>query len=255
MAKIEIENLSHSYFTESNRSLQILKNINLSIENSELVVVLGESGCGKTTFLNIIAGYVNPMEGNVWVNNRRYSVSRPHFSRSLLSQQPCLLPWLNVRENISFGCRLRKDTEDLNNRVNKFIRIMGLEGFEKALPGNLSVGMAQRVSFARALIGKPEMLLLDEPFAALDFITRRRLQDELVRIWQREKFTMLFVTHDIDEAILMGQKIVILGNSPASIEHVISINTPYPRTLAQNKMFKLKVEIQEKFKETMDVKY
>ena len=255
MSKIRIENLSHSYNSQNNNDIEVLKNINLEIRENEFIVVLGESGCGKTTFLNIIAGLMEQTSGTVWVNNDSYAVSRPHFSRSLINQQPCLLPWLNVKDNIGFGCRLRNDKIDLSNRINKFIKLMGLHGFEKVYPSHLSVGMAQRVSFARALINRPEILLLDEPFTALDFITRARLQDELIRIWQKEYYTIVFVTHDIDEAILMGQKIVMLGNQPTKVEHIINVDYKYPRDLNDNKLFKLKIEIQKKFKEIMDIKW
>ena len=254
MAKVKIENLSHSYFSQNNGHIEVLKNINLEIKDYEFIVVLGESGCGKTTFLNIIAGLIGQSKGKVWINNNKYEVNRPHFSRSLINQQPCLLPWMNVKDNIGFGCKLRNDNTDLSNRINKFIKLMGLQGFEKVYPSNLSVGMAQRVAFARSLIGKPEILLLDEPFTALDFITRARLQVELIRIWQKENYTIVFVTHDIDEAILMGQKIVILGNTPTTVEHVINLDYKYPRDLNDSNLFRLKIEIQKKFKEIMDIK-
>ena len=132
---------------------------------------------------------------------------------------------------------------------------MGLESFKKSYPKNLSLGMAQRVAFARALISAPEILLFDEPFTSLDFYNRSRLQVELLRIWQKERYTMVFVTHDIEEAILLGQRIVMLGNSPATIEHVFEVDEPYPRDLKSARIFDLKIDIQNKFKEILDFKW
>ena len=254
MSKIKIENISHSY-KQGDKQHDTLSNINLTIEKGELLVILGESGCGKTTFLNILAGLLTPAAGSVWIDDNRYKVNRPHFSRSLITQQPYLLPWLNVKENIMFGCKLRNDLDDLSNRVNKFLKFMGLESFKKAYPKSLSLGMAQRVAFARSLISTPEILLFDEPFTSLDFYNRSRLQVELLRIWQKEKYTMIFVTHDIEEAILLGQRIVMFGNSPSTIEHIFNVDEPYPRDLKDRKIFDLKIDIQNKFKEILDFKW
>jgi len=242
---IKIKKLSHSYSTQNHKELEVLRNINLNIDKGGFVVVLGESGCGKTTFLNLIAGHTMPTKGKIIINNE--PVTKPHYSRSFIFQQPCLLPWLNVRDNITFGCKLRKEKKNFGQRTDKYIKLMGLESFEKTYPNDLSAGMAQRAAFARSLVGQPELLLLDEPFTSLDFINRKRLQSELIRSWLFEKFTVIFVTHDIDEALLLGNKIVLLSMRPAKIKEVYSIEEKYPRDLTSGKLFNLKSEIQKNF--------
>lgn len=245
MKKIRISNLSFSYPTEKNGKLPVLNDINLEIKAGDFVVVLGESGCGKTTFLNLIAGFLKPTGGEVYVDDEK--ITAPHFSRSFIFQQPLLLPWLNVEDNIAFGCKLRRDFDHLSGRITNFIKLMGLEGFEQVLPDTLSLGMAQRVAIARSLIGAPEILLLDEPFTALDFNTRSRLQNELTKLWLKLKFTSVFVTHSIEEALTVGKKIVILSNRPARVMHTIELEPEIPRDINNEIMVSLKVDIQKRF--------
>ena len=227
--KLLIENIEKKYKHSNKANVPVLKDINIPVSEGSFVMILGESGCGKSTLLNIIAGIETPTSGNIWVDEKK--ITKPHPSVSLLFQQPSLLPWLNVVDNIAFGCKLRGDTENLKNRIEYFIDLIGLSGFEKNYPSELSMGMACRVSLARALIGHPKVLLLDEPFVSLDTFTRTRMQEELISIWKKEKFTALFVTHDIDEAIIMGTKVVLLGGSPCSLRKMIEINAPHPRKI------------------------
>ncbi|MCP4346247.1 MAG: ABC transporter ATP-binding protein [Desulfobacterales bacterium] len=245
--KIRINNVSKTFRLPRGKELKVLRDISFTIKEGDFVVILGESGCGKSTFLNLLAGLTPFSSGEILIDNEE--VSGPHPSRSILFQQPSLLPWLNVEENIVFGCKLRGELDNLKLRTFQLIDIMGLSGFENAYPHELSVGMAQRVCLARSLIGHPEVLLLDEPFAALDTFTRTHLQQELIEFWQVEDFTVVFVTHDIDEAILMGNKIVLLGGHPCRVIEIIDVNLNYPRDMTTRSFFLIRSAILKKLKE------
>lgn len=244
--KIQIEKVCKDYFPPAGAPLKVLDEISLDVDEGDFVMILGKSGCGKSTLLNIVAGLTAASSGTVRADGK--IVRSPDPSISILFQQPSLLPWLNVEENIAFGCKLRGDTENLSYRVHQFIEVIGLSGFEKSKPYELSVGMAYRVCLARALVGRPEVFLLDEPFASLDTFTRTRLQEELINIWLSERFTSIFVTHDIDEAILLGRKIVLLGGAPCRVQEIIEIDSPYPRKITDESFFRFKLDIIRKFK-------
>ncbi len=246
---IHIENVKKAFPLPGGNELTALEDISLTIEVGDFIVVLGESGCGKSTLLNLVAGLQHPSVGDIRMNGER--VTGPHPTRSLLFQQPSLLPWLNVAQNIVFGCKLRGDTENLQCRTSQLIEIMGLEGFERTYPAELSMGMAQRVCLARSLIGHPEVLLLDEPFAFLDTFNRTHLQQELTDFWQIENFTTIFVTHDIDEAILLGNRIIILGGRPSHIIETFDIDLPYPRDISNPAFFQCRSRIFKSFKESV----
>ena len=175
----------------------------------------------------MLAGLEHPTSGTIHVDGKEMFGIHP--SRSMLFQQPALIPWLTVRENVAYGCKIRGDLAELDYRVNQFLEIMGLTGSADAQPAQLSLGMAQRVCLARALVGHPQALLLDEPFASLDTFTQAHIQEELINLWLSEKFTAVFVTHDIDEAIRLGNKIVLLAGEPANIIDIFEINEAYPR--------------------------
>ena len=242
--KIRTESVSKHFCLSHGESLSVLEDINLQINEGDFVIILGQSGCGKSTLLNIVGGLMRPSSGSVWIDEDR--VLGPHRSISMHFQQPSLLPWLDVEDNIAFGCRIRGELEALEYRVNEYIEMMGLSGFEKMHPAELSMGMACRVSIARALVGHPEVFLLDEPFSSLDTFTRTRLQEELINIWLSENFTAVFVTHDISEAVLMGNKIVLLGEQPCRIIDTIEIDLTYPRRLTDESFFRTKKMILEK---------
>ena len=209
-------------------------------------MLLGESGCGKTTLLNMLAGFERPSAGSVRVDGKE--VRDIHPSRIMLFQQPTLIPWLTVEENVAYGCKIRKDLEQLDYRVAQFIEITGLSGFENSKPGELSLGMAQRACLARALVGHPEILIMDEPFASLDTFTKAHIQEEMVNLWLSEQFTVAFVTHDIEEAILMGNRVVLLGGFPVGIIETFDIDLPYPRNINHPVFKAYRQEILKKFK-------
>lgn len=176
-------------------------------------------------------------------------IYKPHPSRPILFQQPSLLPWLNVEDNIAFGCRIRGEFDNLKHRVARFIKLMELTGFEKSHPPELSVGMAHRVCLARAFIGLPKILLLDEPFGALDTFTRFRIQNVLKERWQEKKFTAVFVTHDIDEAIILGTKVVLLDSLPCKIMDIFDINPNDTKDTTSKSFVELRTTILNRFKE------
>jgi ABC-type nitrate/sulfonate/bicarbonate transport system ATPase subunit len=242
---IEIRHLEKS-FPHAQPPHEVLKDITLSIPSGDFITILGKSGCGKSTLLNMIAGIAHPSKGQILFNGERIKGVTP--SIFIVFQKPALLPWLTVEENIAFGCRLRNDRENLLYRVGQFIELSGLSGKSKLFPAELSMGMACRVALARALIGRPQALLLDEPFGALDIFTRTRLQEEMINIWMSEQFTAILVTHDIDEAILMGKRIIILGGNPGRIMALIENPLPYPRKITDENFFRTKTMVLTTFK-------
>jgi sulfonate transport system ATP-binding protein len=208
-------------------ALSVLENINADFTQGEIVSIVGKSGCGKSTLLRIIAGLEPASEGFVEVDGR--IVTRPSEKDvGIIFQEPRLLPWTNVEKNIEFGL---SSPHPGNKKVliREHVDLVGLSGFEKALPKQLSGGMQQRVSIARSLINRPSTLLLDEPFGALDAFTKINMQEEVLWIWEREKTTMILVTHDIDEAVYMGDKVLVMSERPGKIEKIIPIGLPRPR--------------------------
>ena len=220
----------------------------LSICPGEFLMVLGRSGCGKSTLLNIMGGTIAPTEGEVTVGGQM--VNGPDASRILLTQQPTLLPWLTVFENVAFGLRVRKETKGLEERVNEALALVRLEGHREYLPSQLSVGMQQRVCMARAMVGKPSLLMMDEPFGSLDALTRAHLQAEVIKIRQESpETTLVFVTHDIEEALLLGSRLVVLGGDPGRIVADYPLTQAYPRNAADPELLRLKETIMNHFRE------
>jgi len=203
-----------------------LQEVSLSIAAGEFVTIVGGSGCGKSTLLRIIGGLETASEGSVSLSGR--PVAGPGLDRGVLFQDHRLLPWLTLWDNIAFALADAKSARSKNS-IQEHIELVGLAGFENAYPHQLSGGMAQRAAIARALVNRPEILLLDEPFGALDALTRIQLQQEILRIWQVERTTMILVTHDIDEAIYLGDRVLVMSNRPGTVKKEIPIHLPRPR--------------------------
>lgn len=222
---------------------QALDAVSLSVEAGELISIVGPSGCGKSTLLRLIAGLDSPNTGELRVGEK--PITGPSAERGLVFQDPNLFPWLTVRRNIQAGLVARGVLHQKRHEVDEFMRLVGLEAFANAFPHHLSGGMAQRVALARALINHPKILLLDEPLGALDAFTRMRMQDEVLRLWQDRRTTMLLVTHDIDEAIYMSERIVIMTPSPGRIEQIIPVGLDRPRQRNSPEFLRLRSEILE----------
>jgi ABC-type nitrate/sulfonate/bicarbonate transport system ATPase subunit len=220
-----------------------LDGVSLSITAGELVALIGPSGCGKSTLLRLIAGLDSPDSGELWVGAE--AITEPSAERGLVFQDPNLFPWLTVRRNIEAGLVARGVLHEKRHEVDEFMRLVGLETFAKAYPHHLSGGMAQRVALARALINHPKVLLLDEPLGALDAFTRMKMQDEVLRLWEARGTTMLLVTHDIDEAIYMSDRIVIMTPRPGRIERTIAVDLPRPRERNSPEFLRLRSDILE----------
>jgi ABC-type nitrate/sulfonate/bicarbonate transport system ATPase subunit len=217
--------------------------VTLAVAAGELVSIVGPSGCGKTTLLRLIAGLEIPSSGELWVGDER--ITGPSAQRGLVFQDPNLFPWLTVRRNIQAGLVARHLLAEKRHEVDEYLRLVGLEKFASAFPHHLSGGMAQRAALARALINHPKVLLLDEPLGALDAFTRMRLQDEVLRLWQARRTTLLLVTHDIDEAIYMSDRIIIMTPHPGRVERSIAVTLERPRQRNSPQFLTLRSQILE----------
>jgi len=223
---LEINNIT-KYFKLGNEQIQALENIHFEVASGELICLIGPSGCGKTTLLRIIAGLEKQASGQILLNGNVIDATGPE--RGMIFQEPRLFPWLTLEENIAFGIKGRYEKRLLQTVVRELLEIVGLNDFAKAWPSQLSGGMAQRAAIARALAADPLILLLDEPFTALDALTRTKLQNDFLHLWQSTHKTCIHVTHDIDEALILGQKIIVMQPSPGSVREIIPIPFTYPR--------------------------
>jgi NitT/TauT family transport system ATP-binding protein len=224
-------------FTRDGKSTPVLNDINLTVAEGEFVCLLGPSGCGKSTLLSAMAGFLSPTSGEVTIDGE--AVRGPDPRRIFVFQERGVFPWLTVEGNIAFGL-FHLPAAERQQRVAHYIRMVGLEGFEKAYPPALSGGMKQRLEVARALAVNPDMLFLDEPFGALDSITRLVMRGELLRIWQAERKTIIFVTHDIDEAVQLADRVVVMSARPATIQQIVNIDIPHPRDISSARYLELR---------------
>ncbi len=226
--KVKIDNVKKIY-NSRNGEMIALNGVNLDIYENEFICVVGPSGCGKSTLLNIIAGLLEPSSGKVYCDGKE--VVGTGTERGVVFQQYALFPWMTVKKNVMFGLNLQgiKGAE-AEEKAMKYIKMVQLEDFLDHYPKELSGGMKQRVAIARAYAVNPSVLLMDEPFGALDAQTRTQLQSELLETWEKERKTCFFITHDVDEAIILAQKVIIMSARPGRIKEIVDINIPYPRT-------------------------
>ena len=227
--KVQIKAVEKVYEGRNGKTIA-LNGVDMDIYDNEFICVVGPSGCGKSTLLNIIAGLHEPTSGEVLVDGVK--VEGTGVDRGVVFQQYALFPWLTVKKNVEFGLKLKKDLtpQQREEIAMKYIKMVGLEKFVNAYPKELSGGMKQRVAIARAYAVNPSLLLMDEPFGALDAQTRTQLQTELLKTWEEEKKTCFFITHDVEEAILLASRVVVMSARPGRIKEVIDIDIPYPRT-------------------------
>ena len=244
-ASLRIGSVSKEFPTLEDPAVRVvaLDGVTLSVAAGELVSIVGPSGCGKSTLLRLAAGLDSPTSGELYIGSEL--ITAPSAERGLVFQDPNLFPWLTVRRNIQSGLVARGVLHEKRHEVDEFMRLVGLEGFANAYPHHLSGGMAQRVALARSLINHPKVLLLDEPLGALDAFTRMRMQDEVLRLWEARGTTMLLVTHDIDEAIYMSDRIVIMTPRPGRIERIIDVKLQRPRQRNSAEFLQLRGDILE----------
>jgi NitT/TauT family transport system ATP-binding protein len=241
-AGVRLANLSHQ-FRLHNAALPVLEAIDLAVAPGEFVAFLGPSGCGKSTLLRLIAGLERPYAGRVLMGER--SVEKPDPSRILVFQDPTLYPWRTVRQNVALGLETRGLVRTQGGRIEATLRLVGLDGFDNAFPHQLSGGMAQRAALARALVNEPSVLLMDEPLANLDSMTRMSMQSELMALWQRERFTAFLVTHDVEEALYLAERIVVLSHRPSRIVAELAVDLPYPRHRGSERFVELRHRVLE----------
>lgn len=241
MAKLEAKNIV-KYFTHDKYQVQALDGVNLRVDAGDFVCLVGPSGCGKSTFLRIVAGLEKPEEGEILFDGKPVTNTGPE--RIMVFQEGALFPWLKVSDNVEFGLKIAGVTKEKRSEISKrYLEMMQLEKFADSYTYQLSTGMKQRVAIARALVMDPDVLLMDEPFAALDTQTRDLLLVEMQLIWQRTKKTILFVTHNVSEATVLGNKVAIFSNRPSKIKKTLSIEHKRPRLVEDTSLLKFQQEI------------
>lgn len=242
---IEIKNIYKSFKKNNKHELDVLDDINLNINHGDFICLLGPSGCGKTTLLRLIAGLDKPTSGEIIANGEL--VTGPSGDRTVIFQQYSLFPWLTVLDNVMFGLNQQNDNKEENREAaERYLQRVGLLEFKDAYPHELSGGMKQRVAIIRSLLTHAPILLMDEPFSALDMQNRRKLQEQLIGVWQRFDNTIVFVTHDVDEAAYLADKIVIMDREPGRVKEIMSVDIERPRNRSSPEMIQLQEEIAEK---------
>lgn len=240
--KVEVKDLTKRF-----GDLLVLDHMNFDIEKNEFVCVVGPTGCGKTTFLNCLTRIHQPSEGDLFIDGEPADPRKHNIS--FIFQEPSALPWLTVEENIAYGLKIKKLPKDeINKRVEQIIKLMGLQDSRKKYPGDLSVSVAQRVVIGRSFAMQPDLLLMDEPYGQMDVKMRFYLEDEVIRLWKELGSTVVFITHNIEEAVYLAERVIILSNKPANIKEEIKIDLPHPRNVADPKFIEYREYITEKIK-------
>lgn len=243
--EVTVRDLSKS-FTLNGQRLNVLRNLQLDVQSGEALAIVGPSGCGKTTLLRVLAGLESPDKGEVLIDG--HPVQGVGTERAIIFQEPRLLPWLTVLGNVAFGLQVRGEPrESAEARARHYISLVGLAEFESAFPRQLSGGMAQRVGIARALTVQPEILLLDEPLGALDAMTKLTMQEELSRIWREEKVTMILVTHDLEEAIYLADRVLVLPKEKGDLPRLIDVSLPRPRERSHARFVEMRRSLMAEF--------
>jgi len=244
MAQVSVKDVSKVHVSIKGEPVLALHEVSFQVENNEFFSIVGPSGCGKTTLLNLLAGFERPTRGELRVGGEL--ITEPGWERAVVFQEYALFPWYTVAQNIAYGLKRKKLPEAEQRRlVDHYVGLVGLRGFEKRYPRELSGGMRQRVSIARALAVDPAILLMDEPFASLDILTREYMQDELLKIWQRERKTVIFVTHSIDEAIKLSDRVAIMTPRPGRVEEIKLVESPRPRDPTNPAMVRLAADVKQ----------
>lgn len=226
---IEIRDVGKEFVLPDGSKLQAIEDASFSVGESEFVSILGPSGCGKSTLLRLVADILQPSSGNIFVHGHMPSEARKRRLFGFMAQDPVMLPWRNVIQNVRLPLEMAPDTERAEARPHELLKLVGLSGFESASPGQLSGGMRQRAALARALLLNPRVLLMDEPFGALDEITREQMNLELARIWKATSAAVIFITHSVDEAIFLSDRVVVMSPRPGRVRDIVEINLSRPR--------------------------
>lgn len=242
MSKLELKNVSKVFEKiEEDEKTHALKNIDLSIDNNEFVSIVGPSGCGKSTMLRLISGLIRPSQGKILLDGKE--IEKPSSKKGMVFQKPTLFPWLTVGENVGFSGSLKNEEKIDQKEIDLMIEKVGLSEFKNSFPKQLSGGMAQRVSLIRTMIARPEVFLLDEPLGSLDAFTRMNMQDEILNLWQEIKNLMIMVTHDVEEAVYMSSKVIIMEPRPGRVKEIVDIDLPYPRDRTSDKFINYRNKI------------
>ena len=240
--KIQVKGLSKSF-----GDLEVLDNLNFSVKKGEFVVVVGPTGCGKTTFLNLLTRLIQPTSGDLYIDGEPADPKKHNLFFAF--QEPSAIPWLTVEENIKYGLKIKRIPKDeMQKRTDKMIALLGLEKFRRQYPRQLSVSCEQRVVIGRAFALYPDLLLMDEPYGQMDIKMRYYLEDEVLRIWKELGTTVVFITHNVEEAVYLAEKVIILSNKPATVKEIVEINLPRPRDFTEPEFVRIREYITEQIK-------